>query len=226
MFRIKICGITNVEGAAAAAAAGADALGLNFCVKSPRYVSPAAAEPIVAAVPAGVVKVGVFVNAPADEVAATAAQLGLDLVQLHGDEPPEFLAQLRPLPVMKAFRLGNAGLDPVRRYLAECHRLGCPPRLTLIDSQVAGQYGGTGEVADWEVARRYPSEEWHPPLVLAGGLTPQNVAEAIRAVQPAAVDTASGVELSPGHKDPQAMAAFVQAARQAFGSLATKGPNT
>lgn len=219
MFRVKICGITNVADARAVVQAGADAVGLNFYPKSPRYVAPDRARHIAARLPAGVVKVGLFVNADAAEVCETFDRLGLDLIQLHGDEPPEFLDSLRPRPVMRAFRLGPAGLPPVLEYLDRCRQLGCSPQLTLLDAHIPGQFGGTGMTADWTVAKGYPADPEHPPLVLAGGLTPQNVAQAIRAVRPTAVDTASGVELSPGRKDPAAVVDFVEAARQAFSAI-------
>jgi len=239
IFRVKICGITSVDDARAVAAAGADAVGLNFYAKSPRHVSVEKAREIVAALPREMVKVGLFVNAPAEEVCQTFDALGLDLIQLHGDEPPVYLTHLGDRPVMRAFRFGPGGLQspkfldpdqPVRRtprvpdalesmgsYLGHCGRLGCTPRLVLADSYVEGTYGGSGRVADWERLKGYPFGSPCPPLVLAGGLTPENVGEAIRTVRPAAVDTASGVESSPGRKDPAAVAAFVRAARHAFG---------
>jgi phosphoribosylanthranilate isomerase len=219
MFRIKICGITNVEDALAAARAGADAVGLNFYPKSPRHIDLDTARQIVDRLPAGITKVGVFVNVAVEEVCRTFDQLGLDLIQVHGDEPPEFLARLGQRPVMRAFRLGPAGLEALAEYLAACRRLQCLPRRTLIDSFVPGDYGGTGKVPDWAVLSVYPAEPWHPPLVLAGGLTPENVAAAIRTVRPAAVDTASGVEIGPGRKDHARIAGFVAAARAAFDSL-------
>ena len=117
---------------------------------------------------------------------------------------------------MKAFRLGPAGLEPVARYLQECRQLQCLPRLVLLDAQVPGAYGGTGQVGDWAAAARYRREIGSPAMVLAGGLHPDNVAAAIRAAGARAVDVASGVEQSPGRKDPAAVAAFVRAAREAF----------
>lgn len=217
MFRVKICGITSVDDARAVAAAGADAVGLNFYAKSPRYVSAEKAREIVNALPPEMVKVGLFVNASAEEVCQTFDSLGLDLIQLHGDELPVYLTDLGGRPVMRAFRLTEAGLEPIREYLDACRQLGRLPRLVLVDAYVEGEYGGTGRVTDWERLKRYPFDVAHPPLVLAGGLTPDNVAEAIRTVRPAAVDTASGVESSPGRKDPAAVEAFVRAARLAFG---------
>jgi phosphoribosylanthranilate isomerase len=217
MFRVKICGITTEADARAVAAAGADAVGLNFFEKSPRFLAPDNAESVAAAVPDGIVKVGLFVNAAASQIQETWDWLGLDLIQLHGDEPPEFLRELGNRPIMRAFRLGEDGLAPICRYLETCRDLGCLPRLVLIDSFRKGQYGGTGAIADWDTARQYPLEPWHPPLVLAGGLTPENVGDAIEVVRPSGVDTASGVESAPGKKDAGLVRRFVEAARQAFG---------
>lgn len=217
MFRIKICGVTRADDALWAVGAGADALGLNFYARSPRYVWPDDARRVVSVLPAGVVKVGLFVNAPPEEVCRTFDLLGLDLVQLHGDEPPEFLKRLGARPVMRAFRLGPEGLRPVAAYLDECRALDCLPRLVLLDAYRPGEYGGTGQTCDWATTAQYRVLPGGPPLVLAGGLTPANVAEAIRAVQPAAVDTATGVESSPGRKDPTLVAAFIRAARGALG---------
>jgi phosphoribosylanthranilate isomerase len=219
MFRVKICGITNEADARAIAGAGADAVGLNFFEKSPRFLTPENAEAVAAALPEGVVKVGLFVNATTERILEKWERLGLDLIQLHGDEPPDFLDQLGNRPVMRAFRPGDEGLAPVRKYLESCRSLGCLPDLVLIDSYRKGQYGGTGATADWDTARQYPSEDWHPPLVLAGGLTVENVAEAIAAVRPSGVDTASGVESAPGKKDAEVVRQFVESAGRAFNAL-------
>ena len=216
MFRIKICGITNVDDALAVARAGADAVGLNFYARSPRYITPDVARTIVQTLPAGIVKVGLFVDTPADQVCRLFDDLQLDLIQLHGDQPPEFLAQLGNRPAMRAFRVGPEGLQPVTAYLIRCCELATLPKLVMIDSLMAGEYGGTGKVADWSVAQGYAATSDVPPLVLAGGLAPENVAEAIRTVRPAAVDVASGVESQPGRKDPVALGRFIEAARGAF----------
>ncbi len=215
-FRIKVCGITTAGDARMAASAGVDAVGLNFYPKSARYLPPENARAVVDALPVGIAKVGLFVNADVGEVCQTFDRLGLDLIQLHGDEPPEVMSQLGDRPVIRAFRLGPDGLKPVAEYIDECRRLDRLPRLVLLDAYQAGSYGGTGRVADWRVAAEYPASDWHPPLVLAGGLTAEKVGSAIRAVRPAAVDTASGVESTPGHKDPALVEAFVREARQAF----------
>jgi phosphoribosylanthranilate isomerase len=217
MFRIKICGITNVSDAQSAVQAGADAVGLNFYPASPRFITRSTARQICDILPGEIVKVGVFVNGEAREVCQTFDELGLDLIQLHGDEKPEFIAQLGNRPVMRAFRLGPEGLQPIFAYLEDCKKLGCVPKLVMVDAFSKGVYGGSGETAEWSVCAQYPRHEDVPPLVLAGGLTPSNVARAIDQVRPAAVDTASGVESGPGQKDPAAVVAFVQAARKAFG---------
>ncbi|MGA2796879.1 MAG: phosphoribosylanthranilate isomerase [Thermoguttaceae bacterium] len=216
MFRIKICGITNVSDAQSAVQAGADAVGLNFYPASPRFITPSAVRQIRDVLPREIVKVGVFVNAEAKEICQTFDEIDLDLIQLHGDETPEYITQLGNRPVMRAFRLGPEGLQPIFTYLETCKRLGCVPKLVMIDAFSKGVYGGSGETANWTVCAQYPCHEDVPPLVLAGGLTQWNVAQAIDQVRPAAVDTASGVESSPGRKDPAAVIAFAKAARKAF----------
>jgi len=198
------------------AESGADAVGLNFFPKSPRYVQPETARRISAAIARRVVKVGVFVNASRREVCQLFDQLRLDLIQLHGDEPPEFLAALGGRPVMRAFRVGSAGLGPTAEYLDHCRRLNCLPRMILVDAWRAGQYGGTGKRANWSALREYAVRLGSPPLVLAGGLTPANVARAIRTVRPHAVDAASSLETSPGRKNGILVRQFVLAARQAL----------
>ena len=216
MFTIKICGITRPEDAHAAAAAGADAVGLNFYAKSPRVIGAERARAIIAALPPGIVKVGLFVNSPPEEICRLYDDLKLDLIQLHGDEPPEYLAQLNDRPIMKAFRAaGTEGLRTMLDYIAACRTLGCVPRLVLLDAPLNEGFGGSGRSADWTLAKRYYAIQGRP-LVLAGGLRPDNVAEAIRATSVRAVDTASGVESQPGIKDAAAIAAFVAAAKSAF----------
>ena len=216
MFQIKICGITSVDDALAMARAGADAVGLNFYARSPRCISPEVAREIAERLPGEVVRVGLFVNAPANEICRLFDELPLGLIQLHGDEPPEFLPQLGHRPVMRAFRVGSEGLDPVVDYLHRCGELKTPPTLTLLDSSVPGRYGGSGETGSWEAAAQYAQLSDMPPLVLAGGLTSDNVALAIAAIRPAAVDVASGIESRPGRKDPILAERFVRAARAVF----------
>jgi phosphoribosylanthranilate isomerase len=236
MFQVKICGITSPMDALAAAQAGVDALGLNFYEKSPRGISPETARRIISVLPATPHQeavplhprkhrdsppliVGVFVDAPATHVIELFDQLRLDLIQLHGDEPPEYLAELGGRPMVRAFRLTAEGLNPILNYLVACETLGVKPQAILLDAHRPGQYGGTGEITDWTACAEYVSRADLPPLVLAGGLTPGNVAQAVHSVRPTAVDTASGVEISPGRKDPDAVTAFVHAARKAFESL-------
>lgn len=207
--RVKICGVTRVDDAVRAAYLGADAIGLNFWSGSKRCVDLATAREIVAAVPPLVMSVGVFVDQEADEVRRIASQVGLGAVQLHGSETVAVCAGY-PVPVYKAFRCAprddSAGLpwvDEIGAYSGEVAGV-------LLDAAAAGP-GGTGRVCDWTLARKAASEL---PIVLAGGLTPDNVAEAIAAVRPWAVDVASGVEASPGVKDPELMARFIRAAKE------------
>lgn len=240
MFQIKICGITNEDDAKIAAKAGADALGLNFYPKSPRFITQEKAACIIDLLPPNVMKVGLFVNESIEAVAKTFDTLGLDLIQLHGDETPEYLLQLAPRPVMKAFRLTSVGLPPIVEYLEKSASL-CRTDFqsvaetrqirnlsydktrqisnlsyVLVDSHVEGVYGGTGIPSDWVACAELARNENYPPLVLAGGLTPENISQAIKEVRPIAVDTASGVELSPGLKDPHRVTTFIENARRAF----------
>lgn len=219
VFRIKICGITSPEDAALAADAGADAIGLNFYPPSPRFVDESVARRIVEALPDGVARVGVFVNAPVEQVLRRAEQLRLDWVQLHGDESPSFVAAVAPRRVVRACRLGPEGLAALVDYLAQCQELGAMPSAVLVDACLPGQFGGTGQTADWDALAGYRSLHMRPALLLAGGLTAENVAAAIAAVRPDGVDTASGVESSPGRKDAARMRAFVAEARAAFARL-------
>ncbi|MCE9604218.1 MAG: phosphoribosylanthranilate isomerase [Planctomycetia bacterium] len=216
MFQVKICGLTSPADALAAVEAGADAIGLNFYPPSPRFIRRETAREIVAAVGTQVCKVGLFVNASAAEILAARDELGLDLVQLHGDERPDLLRALAPRPVMKAFRIGPDGLAPLRRWFDEGMRGGLLPRMVLLDAYSAGRYGGTGLTTDWPTAAAYAATPGLPSCVLAGGLTPENVAAAIAAVRPAAVDVAGGVESGPGMKDAAKMQAFVLAAKKAL----------
>lgn len=219
MFRIKICGITNVDDARAAVDAGADAIGLNFYPKSSRFIDLHDAQQIVDAVPTDVIKVGVWVNAPSSDIGDVFDRLALDLIQLHGDEPPEFCRELGQRPILRAFRCCATDLQPIREYLDQCHRLGAVPRMVLADSFQPGHYGGTGIVADWTLISADRDRLGAVPLVLAGGLGPHNVAAAIATARPNAVDTASGVEESPRRKSPELIRAFVRAAAEAFSQL-------
>ena len=203
-MHIKICGITSLQDALAAIEAGADYLGFNFYPASPRSISPGACAEISSALireHPQVKRVGLFVNMPTDEVRAILDGCSLDLAQLHGDEPPEELAALGTR-AFKAFRGVPLELDGCARPEA--------PAL-LIDAAVQGAYGGTGRTADWEGAAALAKKF---PLLLAGGLNPDNVAAAVRQVRPWGVDAASGVESAPGRKDAGRMRAFVQAVRK------------
>ncbi|HEX4149219.1 MAG TPA: phosphoribosylanthranilate isomerase [Pirellulales bacterium] len=220
MFRIKICGITTAADALCAARAGADAIGLNFCAASKRRVDLERAQEIIAALPGHVVKVGVFADADAEQVAEIARRLSFDALQLHGHETPADLAALRDYRLIKAFGCGPHGHLAVIDFVAQCERLGFRPAMVLLDAAsaagVGSPTGGTGRLADWVAATSYRDQPAMPPLVLAGGLTAENVGQAIRHVRPAAVDTASGVELSPGFKDHEKVGRFIAAAQKAM----------
>lgn len=217
LFSVKICGVTSVEDALGAVQAGADAIGVNFYEPSPRFVEESSAREIAAVLPESVKCVGVFVNPELAQL-ERAESLGLHAVQLHGDESPALLAHFRALPVIKSFRLGDDGLTPVAAFLDQCRALNCAPAMVLLDAHRPGEFGGTGVTANWQIAAEYAGLNG-PPLVLAGGLHAENVAAAIKAVRPDAVDTASGVESAPGNKNAGKMDAFVQAAQQGFRAI-------
>ncbi len=211
---VKICGLTCVEDARVCAGAGVDWIGLNFHPASPRFVGLGRAAEIIAALPSSISVAGVFVDRPAREVAEVAEQLGLGIVQLHGREPLNDLLVLDHLRIIRAFRLeGVAAWAEVTDYLDRAKIMGRLPDAVLIDAYVAGTPGGTGaRIAD-DVLDQIPPL---PPLVLAGGLNPENVSDRIARVRPWMVDVASGVESSPGRKDPARVAAFIAAARYAW----------
>ena len=199
---VKICGITNLADGLAAAEAGADALGFVFCEQSPRYVPIEAAASVIRGLPPFLIKVGVFVNAPEDLVLRAARECGLNLLQFHGDEPPEYCRQFGLLS-MKAFRIRDAAsLAAVRNYETEAW---------LFDAYSPAARGGTGESFNWDLALQ--ARSWGRPIFLAGGLTSENVAEAVRRARPYAVDVSSGVEAAPGKKDHAKVRAFIQAAK-------------
>lgn len=205
MIWVKLCGMTRPEDARAACALGIQAIGLVFHAASPRAVSVPVACRITAEAPPWVERVGVFVNESPGRIAEIAGACGLTLVQLHGDEPPESLRGLR-LPAVKALRVrAEADLEALDTYAAHA-------RFLLLDSQVPGKAGGTGERSDWALASRAAGRH---RIVLAGGLTPANVGEAIRMVRPHGVDVSSGIESAPGRKDPERMREFVCAVRRA-----------
>jgi len=218
MFRIKVCGITTLDDALVAAEAGADAVGLNFCRQSPRYVSPTCAATIARVLPVWVSTVGVFVNEPVASLTQIADELALDFVQLHGDEPAETTGQLAPREVIRALRL-RGDSQSARDLLHTSCRMDSPPAALLVDAFDAQRFGGTGQTVNWDLVRTVQAEAAPIPIVLAGGLNADNVAQAIRHVQPAGVDVASGVERSPGCKDPALVRRFIEAARRAWEAL-------
>jgi phosphoribosylanthranilate isomerase len=215
--RVKVCGLTSVADALACVAAGADWIGLNFHPASPRHIEPTLAAEIIAALPAHASAVGLFVDRPPDEVAHVAERLGLKIVQLHGREPAEDLAALAHLTVVRAFQLGDAGaLAALEHFLRRAEALGRPPHAVLVDAFAPGRAGGTGRTIPLDTLDRLPHL---PRLILAGGLTPENVAERVARVRPWMVDVASGVESAPGRKDLQRVAAFVRAVRSPEGPM-------
>jgi phosphoribosylanthranilate isomerase len=203
--RIKFCGITSLPDAELAVAAGAWAIGLIFWPGSRRACSLDAAVGIARSVKRRTEVVGVFVNQTLDEVAATADAVGLTMLQLHGDEGPAFCAEAARrtgCKVIKAVRVSSgADIQAVASFLTDYH---------LLDSHRPGQWGGTGETFSWELAQAHRGSV---PMILSGGLRPDNVVAAITATHPFAVDVASGVERSPGQKDPDKLRAFVHAVR-------------
>ena len=198
MTQIKICGITNIDDALCAASCGADAVGFIFHPASPRYIASERAKEIIAALPAELVKVGVFVNREAEEVAQTVEDCGLDLIQFHGDESPEYCRWFPPERLIKAVFL---------RTPEDLRALDAYDVLAfLADFREAGRYGGTGKRADWSLAARLGKTH---PLILAGGLCIENIGEAMAAVAPVAVDINSGCERTPGIKDHDLMRRIV-----------------
>lgn len=201
-IKIKICGITSIEDAEACASLGADMIGLNFVPSSPRCISAGAARRIADAVRGRVEIVGVVADLDEAALIDLAKEASLDRLQLHGDEPPELVQRLAPR-AFKAVRIGDADdVERARRYEG----------LLLVDAKVRGALGGTGHPVDLALAAPLARER---DVLLAGGLGPANVADAIRAVSPWGVDVASGVEIAPGIKDLSLCEAFVQAARSA-----------
>jgi phosphoribosylanthranilate isomerase len=202
MVKVKICGITTLEDALTAIDAGADALGFVFYSLSPRHVSPGQAADIIRALPPFVQTVGLFVNEEISVVNATADRCCLDLIQLHGEETPEYCESVRRR-VIKAFRVKDiTTLDALARYRVS----GC-----LLDAWSSAARGGTGQTFNWEIAAEAVNRGHL--IILAGGLTPENVSEGIRQVQPYAVDVSSGVEFSPGCKDADKVRSFIAQSR-------------
>ncbi|HSA58715.1 MAG TPA: phosphoribosylanthranilate isomerase [bacterium] len=201
---VKICGITNIEDALAAVEFGADALGFNFYAKSPRHVSFERAQKILEDVPPTVLKVGVFVNESERTVKDLSVALELDYLQFHGDETPSYCEQFAA-PYWKAFRLKDEKtIELMKKYRCEYY---------LVDTFIAQSYGGTGVTGNWDLTREAKQVG---KIILAGGLTPENVADAIRTVGPDGVDVASGVEEKPGRKSAAKIERFISNAREAL----------
>jgi phosphoribosylanthranilate isomerase len=200
MTKVKICGITNLEDALQSIKFGADALGFNFYEKSPRYIRPEKAREIIDQLPHNIFKVGVFVNENLNEITEIAKVAGLDAIQLHGEETPEFAADLKTkssLEIIKAFRV-SPDFKPgdILKYKVDA---------VLLDAYSPNEHGGTGETFDWTIARKIGSK-----MYLAGGLSPENVAEAIAAVRPYAVDACSCLEITKGVKDQDKVKRFIE----------------
>ena len=201
MVRVKICGITSLDDALNAVRSGADALGFVFHKASPRYISPEQAASIIKALPPFIQAVGLFVNSGSEFVNATADQCRLDLIQLHGDEPPEYCDLIRRR-VIKVFRVKEfASIETVKNYRVAG---------ILLDAFSPNAYGGTGFTFNWEIA---VTAKQYGPVILAGGLKPDNVRQAVEKVSPYGVDVSSGVETAPGRKDPEKVREFIRQAK-------------
>ncbi len=205
MFRIKICGVTSAGDAEFAASMGADAVGINFFRGSKRYVPPEEALPIVEAVRGKAEPVAVFVNESPAVMAEVCGRLGIGVVQLSGDEPAGTAKRLSLRRIKAIHCGGNTSIDAFREYPCEAF---------LVDAEAKGAYGGTGIALDWKMLAGL---DLGRPWILAGGLTPENVLAAIRAAGPNGVDVASGVESSPGRKDPEKVRRFITMARKGLG---------
>jgi len=199
-MKVKVCGITNYEDAAMALDQGVDALGFNFYRRSPRYMDPAAVRAIIRRLPPFWISVGVFVNAAREDLLEAARMAGIQVVQLHGNETPEYCRKISDWPLLKAIRVGA---EPIRENLREY-----PVQVFLLDAQNESLFGGTGKSFDWRLA-----QDIDHPVILAGGLRPDNVRKAIQTVKPYAVDVCSGVESSPGKKDAVLLAKFMDEVR-------------
>jgi phosphoribosylanthranilate isomerase len=205
MVLVKICGITNLDDALAAVDAGADALGFNFYHRSPRYITAETARAIIERLPAEVLTVGVFVNEELDAVEKTASLAGVSALQLHGSESPEYCKALKGRDLIKVFAThAEFAPDTVLDYDVQA---------IMLDAADKRTFGGTGKVSNWSIARQ--TRELFPRLFLAGGLSAENVGEAIEQVDPYAVDACSLLEVAPGRKDHAKMSAFIAAVRKA-----------
>jgi phosphoribosylanthranilate isomerase len=214
--RVKVCGITNVGDAVEAARLGADAVGLNFYPRSPRYLDPAACVPLLRALPPFVEPVALFVDQPLRHVFEVLNGLGrIRTFQWYGSRRE--LSDTYPFLYVPAFPVQDRdSLLAIIRYLDNCASFGSQPAAVLIDAAVPGQHGGTGQTVPWQLLAGFQPGV---PLILAGGLTPDNVAEAVHVVRPYAVDVASGIERGPGLKDPEKMRRFIDRALEAAATL-------
>jgi phosphoribosylanthranilate isomerase len=203
MLKVKICGITNIDDARAAVESGADALGFIFVKASPRYIEPRAAADIVRKLPPFIKTVGVFVNEPVETVGQIASEAGIDLIQLHGDESPEICRRLKKRAI-KVIRVKSLeSLESVIDFKDVISSL-------LLDTYSQEMHGGTGHIFNWDIA---VEAKKYGRIILSGGLTPDNVADAVRYVRPYAVDVSSGVELSRGKKDHARLKLFIERAK-------------
>ena len=207
MTKVKICGITKPDDAFAAAESGADAIGMIFYEGSPRRVDVETAQAIVRVLPPFVARVGVFVNALRARIDKTVERVGLNTVQLSGDEAPGYVRSIKSAPVVKAIRIEDfRDIQSASEYLGTCSAM-------LVDAKVEGAYGGTGKTFDWSLASELMREDL--PVIIAGGLTPENVGDVVRRLRPHGVDCSSGVEWEPGVKDYDRMRRFVAEVRRA-----------
>ncbi len=205
--KVKICGITSIEDALTALEFGADALGFIFYAKSPRYVTPEAVKEITSALPPFVSTVGVFVDSPTEQINEVVRRAGINSVQLHGKESPEECAMAEGASVIKAFRVsGEDDIAGIGAYATNDYTVAA----VLLDTFVEGTHGGTGKTFDWKLAIKAKK---YGPLILSGGLGPDNVSEAIETVRPYAVDVSSGVESAPGTKEPEKVKRFIEEAK-------------
>jgi len=210
--KVKICGVRTTEEALASIEAGADALGFNFWPHSARYVTAKSASEVIKNISPISCKVGVFVNEEANRITDIASELGLNAVQLHGDESPEFCQRLGPIKTIKAIRVApDFDLSLIEQYRVD---------MVLLDSSIEGRYGGTGRRFDWSIAIE---AKRLAPIILAGGLTTENVWDAITQVRPAAIDVCSGVESEPGRKDLEKLRRFMAIVARGNAFIAGEG---
>lgn len=208
MFRIKICGITNLEDAKKATESGADAIGFIFVESSPRKILPQSAAGIIDKLPKEIFKVGVFANQKIEEIKATLDGCKIDAIQFHGDETPEFCNEFSSFKIIKAFRVKDkTSQDEAKDYKKV--------DAFLLDAFSKDTLGGTGKVFDWNIARDF-IKSCEKPVILSGGLTSENIIDAIKTVRPYAVDVSSGVESTPGKKDYRLLGEFIEKAKSAF----------